>query len=119
MPPAGGPEIGKRRPWRLRRAVALAGLALACLVLAQVANAKTHRPHDGRSFFGVSDSGEIGDYLEFKHNVRAHPAVLQTFHTWGFHPWRAMNRWAETNTRGMLSISTTDSFKGTEVIDPK
>lgn len=80
---------------------------------------KSYAPTGGRSYFGVSDTGEASQFNEFSTQVGTHPAVLQTFHVWGTHPWRAMERWAATRTRGMLSISTTDTYSGAETISPR
>jgi hypothetical protein len=76
-------------------------------------------PPEGRSFLGVSDTGDPQHFNEFSEQVGTHPAVLQTFHVWGTHPWQALERWQATQTRGMLSISTTDSYSGEERISPR
>jgi hypothetical protein len=107
----------REQGWTLGTAVAM--LALIALAFAPSAGAKTFKPLHGRSYFGAADTGKVKHFKKFADQVNAHPAVMQTFHTWGFHPWKAMNRWARTNTRGMLSISTTDSYAGDEVITPK
>jgi hypothetical protein len=107
----------REQGWTLGVAVAM--LALIALAFAPSADSKTYKPLKGRSYFGVADTGKVKHFKKFADQVNAHPAVMQTFHTWGYHPWRALNRWARTNTRGMLSISTTDSYDGNEVITPK
>jgi hypothetical protein len=117
MPLAGGPP---QHGGRLGTALALALLALlAPLALARAGEARSYKPPGGRSYFGVADTGKIKHFRNFAEEVGAHPAVMQTFHTWGYHPWRALNRWARTDTRGMLSISTSDSYDGRELITPK
>ncbi len=101
-------------------AVAVALAAIASLgILAELAAAKSYAPKGDRSYFGISDSGEVAQFDEFSLHVDDHPAVLQTFHVWGTHPWRALGRWAQTQTRGMLSISTTDDYSGEEIISPR
>jgi hypothetical protein len=94
-------------------------VALACLVAAPLAHANSYPPPGGRDFFGVSDTGDVSGFTEFSQAVDDHPAVLQTFHVWGTHPDKALGRWAETKTRGMLSISTTDDYSGLEIISPR
>ena len=95
--------------------VACAGLA----ALAPGAGAKTYAPRDGVAYHGVSDTGHVADFERFSEQVGAHPAVLQDF----FH-WRvplttgALHRWGETDTRGVLSLSTATGA-GEEVITPR
>ena len=100
------------------RALALAAICIA-LAAPTAAAAKSFAPPSGKDYFGVSDTGVVSSFKKFRQDVKAHPAVLQTFHTWGFHPWRAMNRWARTNTRGMLSIGTSECYDCPGVINPK
>lgn len=101
-------------------AVAFAAtLASALLVPVASAAAKAYTPPAKKKFFGVSDTGEVRHFKKFRKQVKAHPAVLQTFHTWGVHPWRAMDRWAQTNTRGMLSVGTSECYACEGVISPK
>jgi hypothetical protein len=94
-------------------------LLAACLVIPASAGAKSYLPLHGQDYFGVSDTGDIAGYQEFSQHIDDHPAVLQTFHVWGTHPWRAVGRWTQTQTRGMLSISTTDDYSGEEIISPR
>jgi hypothetical protein len=94
--------------------------ALVCLAVAPAsAGAEAFTPPPKKSYFGVSDTGVVDGFKKFRADVKSHPAVLQTFHTWGTHPWRAMNRWARTNTRGMLSIGTSECYDCPGVINPK
>lgn len=99
--------------------LACVALALAVLALPAGAAAKAYLPPAKKSYFGVSDTGVVESFKKFRADVKSHPAVLQTFHTWGFHPWRALNRWARTNTRGMLSIGTSECYRCPGVISPK
>lgn len=97
-----------------------AALVAACLLVpSSVAVAKSYKPPAKKIYFGVSDTGEVSAFDKFEQQVRSHPAVLQTFHTWGFHPWRAMDRWAQTQTRGMLSVGTSECYDCEGVITPK
>lgn len=107
-----------RAPGRGGPAVWLAAIAVV-LATPAAASAKAFTPPAQKSFFGVSDTGVVDGYKKFRGEVNSHPAVLQTFHTWGTHPWRALNRWARTNTRGMLSIGTSKCYDCPGVISPK
>lgn len=77
-------------------------------------------PGKDRAFHGVSDTGRVEDFRQFRRQVRAHPALLQVFFHWGV-PLRssgALHRWSATRTRGVLSLSTAPGG-GTEVITPR
>jgi hypothetical protein len=95
--------------------------AAAALVAAapSTAAAATYEPRNGLAYHGVSDTGDAGDFFQFADQVGAHPALLQVF----FH-WRvplttgAFDRWAATDTRGVLSLSTATG-DGVEVITPR
>jgi hypothetical protein len=104
----------------VRRRLSWLALAAAAFALAPgVAQAKTYAPKNGQAYHGVSDTGDAADFFAFADQVGAHPAVLQEF----FH-WRvplttgALERWAKTDTRGVLSLSTTTG-QGVEVITPR
>jgi hypothetical protein len=95
---------------------------LACAVFAGAsasAYGDAYAPRDGRAYHGVSDTGEIADFRTFTQQAGAHPAVLQDF----FH-WRvplttgALYRWGQTDTRGVLSLSTATG-EGVEMITPR
>jgi hypothetical protein len=99
---------------------AIALLAAALLALAPAAaEARTYAPKNGSAYHGVSDTGSAADFFGFADQVGAHPALLQEF----FH-WRvplttgAFERWAATDTLGVLSLSTTTG-EGEEVITPR
>ncbi|MEZ5062942.1 MAG: hypothetical protein R2700_15795 [Solirubrobacterales bacterium] len=80
---------------------------------------KAYLPSRGKIFTGVSDTGQSSDYREFREDSRAHPAVMQSFESWGYIPREAMERWTDTNTRGMLSLSTAACWKCHDVISPQ
>ena len=94
-------------------------MALVAMALPSTAAGKAYTPPPKKQYFGVSDTGIVNGFKKFRGDVKSHPAVLQTFHTWGFHPWKAMNRWARTNTRGMLSIGTSECYDCPGVLSPK
>jgi hypothetical protein len=102
-----------------RRAIALLAAGCLALLAAAPAQAKTYAPRGDRAWHGVSDTGSVADFDEFSNQVDAHPALLQDF----FH-WRvplttgALYRWGQTDTRGVLSLSTATG-EGEEVITPQ
>jgi hypothetical protein len=100
-----------------------AALAILLIALAlpsfATANRRAFTPPAHKSYFGVSDTGVVNGFKKFRGDVKSHPAVMQTFHAWGFHPWKALNRWARTNTRGMISVGTSECYNCPGVISPK
>ena len=104
----------------------IAGLA-AALAIAAVAPAaadalpagKAYAPPDGKAYHGVSDTGDVDDFFSFGEQVGAHPALLQEFFHWDVPlTTGAFARWAEADTYGVLSLSTTPGDGG-EVITPR
>jgi hypothetical protein len=98
--------------------------ACACaLLVALVAgpgagSAKTFKPPGKRIWHGVSDTGDIADYRTFNRQVRSHTALLQMFFHWGVPlTTGAFDRWEQTDTRGVLSLSTAPGG-GAEVTNP-
>lgn len=84
-----------------------------------LANASRFLPPKGKIFTGSSDTGQTSDYREFRTRTGAHPAVMQSFESWGYVPKEAIGRWLDTNTRGMLSLSTARCWKCPDVISPQ
>jgi hypothetical protein len=90
------------------------GVALVLGVTASPASAqvptpgKAWGPGKNRAFHGVSDTGQVEDFREFRRQVRAHPALLQMFFHWDvpLTSSGALHRWSATRTRGVLSLST-------------
>ena len=95
-----------------------AAALLGLLVLAPTAVADSYAPGKDRAFHGVSDTGKVGDLFDFADQVGAHPAVMQDFYYWGVPLTSgAFYRWAATDTRGVLSLSSAKG-SGEEVITP-
>ncbi|MGA1213511.1 MAG: hypothetical protein ACO3ZZ_07245, partial [Solirubrobacterales bacterium] len=44
---------------------------------------RTLAPAGSKVFFGVTDTGEIDGFHDFKAATGRKPAVIQTFHSWG------------------------------------
>jgi len=82
-------------------------------------NGKSYLPPKGKLFAGVSDTGQTSDFREYRDRAGAHPAVMQSFESWGYVPREALRRWDDTNARGMLSISTAGCWKCPDEISPR
>src|SRR5215211_2556473 len=107
------------RLMRGRGAAVGAAALLACLALTAPAGAVPYAPGPGHAFHGVNDTGDPADFQAFAEQVGAHPAVMQTFHTWGTFPSMAMMRWDAADARGMISVSTAKGYGEPEVISPE
>ncbi len=103
----------------MRTKAGILALAGTFALAAGPAGASTYAPKDGHAYHGVSDTGYASDLFDFSDQVGAHQAVLQDF----FH-WRvplttgALYRWGQTDTRGVLSLSTAPGDGG-ELITPR
>ncbi len=64
----------------------------------------------------MRETGDVDRWMRWATALRAHPAVMQTFHTWGTRPTMAMQRWTAARARGMISVSTATGGEP-EVID--
>jgi glycosyl hydrolase family 26 len=93
-------------------------VAAASLIVPAAAGAEAFRPPKGKVYTGVSDTGELRHFFRFAGQTGKHPPIMQTFHTWGTGPSVAMRRWATANTRGMLHVHTSHTYRGPGVISP-
>jgi hypothetical protein len=103
---------------KLRAAVALAcALALlGALVAAAPAGAALLLPPGKKVYFGVSDTGDMADFGHFSDAVNKHPAVIESFRTWGSDFPDSIRRWQTARARPMLHITTADNNDGHELI---
>jgi hypothetical protein len=86
---------------------------------ASLPEGKSYAPGKGKAYHGVSDTGEPSAFFDFARQVGAHPATLQAFYHWDTPLTSgAFYRWARTDTRGVLSLSTA-AGDGGERITPK
>ncbi|MGH2950885.1 MAG: hypothetical protein ACRDKX_02430 [Solirubrobacterales bacterium] len=108
------------RPCAVAALVAAAVLAgLAAPAGAALPQGKSYAPGKGKAYHGVSDTGKPSEFFEFADQVGAHPATLQAFYHWDTPLTSgAFYRWARTDTRGVLSLSTAAGGGG-ERITPK
>jgi hypothetical protein len=102
----------------LRKLAATTAL-LALLVGVAPAGAATFEPRGKNVFFGISDTGDSADFGEFSRMMDKHPAVIQTFRTWGSDFPESIERWQAARARPMLHITTADNSDGHELIDPR
>ncbi len=95
--------------------------ALAAVALATTsAWAGPHLPPKHQTFFGYTDTGELGSYARFSHILRKHPAVLATFDNWGTGKIKsAFDRWGAARARPMLTIQTGPGYQTPTPISPR
>ena len=109
-----------RRLSKTQAAVA-AVLAIALLALAAAAPASAGllEPRGKKVYFGVSDTGNPAQFGEFSKSTHKHPAVIESFRTWGSEFPDSIRRWQTARARPMLHISTADPSDGHEIINPQ
>jgi uncharacterized membrane protein YgcG len=116
--------LGFHARTRQVRLPALAAAIAAVIVLALAvgpgsAPARPYMPPGGHIFEGVSDMGNKNDYFRFQKAVKRHVAVMQSFEVWGGDLKESKQRWKRTETRGLLSLSTSPCYGCKEVISPR
>ncbi len=99
--------------------IALAATFALALGVAAQASAGLLQPPAGQVFFGVSDTGVSSQFGEFAEAVGKHPAVIETFRSWGGSLSGSIKRWQSAEARPILHISTADSNDGAELITPR
>ena len=108
-------ETGRgSRSWRVSaRRLGVAGVALVVLgIAAAPADAGRFRPPKGKTYHGVSDTGDVADFRAFRDEVEAHPAVMQAFLHWDVPVAPALERFDKVDARGAVSLSTKDPAVG-------
>lgn len=104
------------------RATVLATLAVTAalaLGVAAPASAGLLQPPRGKTFFGVTDTGIGSQFAEFAEAVGKHPAVIETFRSWGADLTASVKRWQQAVARPILHISTAGSDGWSQVITPR
>jgi Glycosyl hydrolase family 26 len=94
-------------------------VATLCLALAPTAQAGALLPRGDRVFFGVSDTGNMADFGHFSTALHKHPALIESFRTWGSDFPDSIERWQTARARPVLHITTADSGDGHELISPR
>jgi hypothetical protein len=104
------------RPVKLAMLICASGsLALAV----PAASGSSFVPPNKQIFHGVSETGHIEDYRSFVDQSGKHSAVSQSFFHWGVPLGTgALQRYRQTRTRGVVSLSTAPGGQP-EVISPK
>jgi hypothetical protein len=100
----------------------VAGALFACLLLGALVSAPAGAwllaPPKKKVYWGVSDTGDPADFGEFSNALNKHPAVMQSFRTWGSDFDESIRRWQIARARPMIHISTEDNNTGGELITP-
>jgi hypothetical protein len=104
--------------FRAALALTLAGVLALALLAAPNAGASLLVPHGKKVWFGVSDTGNPADFGHFADAVHKHPAVIESFRTWGSDFPDSIRRWQIARARPMIHISTADNNDGHELITP-
>ena len=97
----------------------LAALATPALAHAAQAGAGLLEPRGNKVWFGLSDTGDPADFGQFSELVNKHPAVIESFRTWGSDFPESIQRWQTANARPVLHITTADNNDGHEIITPR
>jgi hypothetical protein len=100
-------------------ACALAALLALTLALAAPAGAGLLEPRGKKIWFGVSDTGDPAQFGEFSNAVDKHPAVIESFRTWGSDFPESIERWQTARARPMIHITTADNNDGHEIVTPR
>jgi hypothetical protein len=98
---------------------ALCAVAALCMLSAAPAGAGSLVPRGDNVFFGISDTGDPADFGQFADALDKHPALIQTFRTWGSDFPDSIERWQEARARPVLHVNTADSNDGHELISPR
>jgi hypothetical protein len=98
--------------------VALAAAAL-CASASAGAEAGALLPKGKKIFFGVSDTGDSADFGQFSEALNKHPALIESFRTWGADFPESIERWQAASARPVLHITTADNTDGHELISPR
>src|SRR5277367_6626982 len=100
-------------------ACTLAALAMLALAAAAGASAGLLEPPGKEVYFGVSDTGDSAQFGEFSTAVSKHPALIESFRSWGSYFPDSIRRWQTARARSMIHITTADSGDGHEIITPR
>jgi hypothetical protein len=96
-----------------------ASLLLVAFACAAPAGASSLlKPPGKKVFWGVSDTGDPADFGQFSDVLHKHPAVIQSFRTWGGDFDESIRRWQIAQARPMIHLSTEDNSSGAELITP-
>lgn len=109
-------------PGPLKSPAALAVVIVSALVLALLAApagaGASLKPPKNKVWWGVSDTGDPADFGQFSNVLNKHPALIQSFRTWGSDFDESIRRWQIARARPIIHISTEDNNTGAELITP-
>lgn len=94
-------------------------LAALALAHAAPAGAGLLEPRGKKVWFGLSDTGDMADFGQFSELTNKHPAVIESFRTWGSDFPESIQRWQTARARPILHITTADNNDGHEIITPR
>lgn len=100
-------------------ACAIAAVASLALAFSAPAGAGLLEPRGKNIWFGISDTGDPADFGQFSDAVDKHPAVIESFRTWGSDFPESIQRWQTARARPMVHITTADNNDGHEIITPQ
>ncbi len=98
---------------------AIAAVSVLCALSGAAAQAASLQPQGGNVFFGASDTGDSADFGHFSEALNKHPALIESFRTWGTDFPQSIERWQAARARPVLHISTADKHDGHELISPR
>jgi hypothetical protein len=104
--------------YRAALAVSVASLLLLGLAAASAPAKGLLLPPGKKVYFGVSDTGDMADFGHFSDAVDKHPAVIESFRTWGSDFPDSIRRWQTARARPLIHISTADGGDGHEIVTP-
>jgi hypothetical protein len=108
-------------PGATPKRIVLAAIAVALICCGAAANAQAGAllPKGKKVFFGVSDTGNSADFGHFSTALKKHPALIESFRSWGSDFPDSIERWQAARARPVLHITTADAGDGHELISPR
>jgi hypothetical protein len=97
----------------------LVAAGLCLLAFSAPAPAASLQPQGRKIFFGISDTGDPADFGQFSKDLNKHPALIQSFRTWGSDFPESIERWQDARARPVLHVTTADNHDGHELISPR
>jgi hypothetical protein len=94
----------------------VAGAAAASTKATSVLKGGVLVPKGKQVYFGVSDTGDPASFGEFSTAVSKHPAVIESFRSWGSDLAPSIERWEIARARPMIHITTADPQTGGEIL---
>ena len=77
------------------------------------------QPRGKKIFFGISDTGDSADFGGFSKLLHKHPALIESFRTWGSDFPESIERWQDARARPILHITTADNARRPRADQPR